>query len=96
MHRDLSEFVHPTLDRWITVREAARLQSFHDGFIFAGSEWQQLKQIGNAVPPLLGLALGRVTEAILEELSERRAALRGQRVPRDVQTVLPFTPAGAD
>jgi DNA (cytosine-5)-methyltransferase 1 len=47
MHRDLSEWVHPGLERWITVREAARLQSFHDGFIFVGSEWQQLKQIGN-------------------------------------------------
>ena len=53
MHRDMSEWVHPRLNRWITVREAARLQSFHDGFIFKSSEWQQLKQIGNAVPPLL-------------------------------------------
>ena len=58
MHRDLSEFVHPKLQRWITVREAARLQSFHDGFVFVGSEWQQLKQIGNAVPPLLAYAMG--------------------------------------
>jgi DNA (cytosine-5)-methyltransferase 1 len=47
MHRDLSEWVHPGLERWTSVREAARLQSFHDGFIFVGSEWQQLKQIGN-------------------------------------------------
>ena len=49
MHRDLSEWIHPKHDRWITVREAARLQSFHDGFVFMGSEWQQLKQVGNAV-----------------------------------------------
>ena len=54
MHRDLSEWVHPQLDRWITVREALRLQSFHDGFVLETSEWQQLKQVGNAVPPLLG------------------------------------------
>ena len=54
MHRDLSEWVHPRLDRWITVREALRLQAFHDGFVLATSEWQQLKQVGNAVPPLLG------------------------------------------
>ena len=33
MHRDLSEWVHPNYDRWITVREAMRLQSFHDGFV---------------------------------------------------------------
>ncbi|MEX2206027.1 MAG: DNA cytosine methyltransferase [Myxococcota bacterium] len=54
MHRDLSEWVHPEHHRWITVREALRLQSFHDGFVLGGSEWQQLKQVGNAVPPLLG------------------------------------------
>jgi DNA (cytosine-5)-methyltransferase 1 len=67
MHRDLSEWVHPRLDRWITVREAARLQSFHDGFVFVGSEWQQLKQIGNAVPPMLAGALGRLARAVLEQ-----------------------------
>jgi DNA (cytosine-5)-methyltransferase 1 len=65
MHRDLSEWIHPTYDRWITVREAARLQSFHDGFVFHGSEWQQLKQVGNAVPPLLGLAVARAAEGLL-------------------------------
>lgn len=73
MHRDLSEWVHPWLHRWITVREAARLQSFHDGFVFKSSEWQQLKQIGNAVPPLLAHALGEMAEAVIEQevLSER-------------------------
>ncbi len=50
MHRDLSEWVHPKLERRITVREAARTQSFHDGFVFECSEWRMLKQIGNAVP----------------------------------------------
>ncbi len=65
MHRDLSEWVHPRLNRWITVREAARLQSFHDGFIFMGSEWQQLKQIGNAVPPLMAHALGLLAKQVL-------------------------------
>jgi DNA (cytosine-5)-methyltransferase 1 len=54
MHRDLSEWVHPHYHRWITVREALRLQAFHDGFVLKTSEWQQLKQVGNAVPPLLG------------------------------------------
>jgi DNA (cytosine-5)-methyltransferase 1 len=70
MHRDLSEWVHPRLNRWITVREAARLQSFHDGFIFVGSEWQQLKQIGNAVPPLMAHALGRLAQEVLIALNE--------------------------
>lgn len=67
MHRDMSEWVHPSENRWITVREAARLQSFHDGFIFRGSEWQQLKQIGNAVPPLLAHALGVLAVKVLDE-----------------------------
>lgn len=66
MHRDLSEWIHPTFDRWITVREAARLQSFHDGFVFHGSEWQQLKQVGNAVPPLLGRAIARTVGSVLD------------------------------
>lgn len=70
MHRDLSEWVHPRLNRWITVREAARLQSFHDGFVFVGSEWQQLKQIGNAVPPLMGYALGKLAQEILATLAD--------------------------
>ena len=58
MARDCSDFIHPTLNRFITVREAARLQSFGDSFEFVGSQFAQLKQIGNAVPPLLGKAIG--------------------------------------
>lgn len=83
MHRDLSEWVHPKLERWITVREAARLQSFHDGFIFMSSEWQMLKQIGNAVPPLLGFAAARMSRAILSA-----AEGRPESVPVAVQTVM--------
>lgn len=74
MHRDLSEWVHPKHDRWITVREAARLQSFHDGFVFKSSEWQMLKQIGNAVPPLLGRAAAMVARRALEHLDDKSAA----------------------
>ncbi len=66
MHRDLSEWIHPKHDRWITVREAARLQSFHDGFVFHGSEWQQLKQVGNAVPPLMAFAIARAATQLLD------------------------------
>jgi DNA (cytosine-5)-methyltransferase 1 len=70
MHRDLSEWVHPEYHRWITVREAARLQSFHDGFVFKTSEWQMLKQVGNAVPPLLARALAAGALAALNEISQ--------------------------
>jgi DNA (cytosine-5)-methyltransferase 1 len=50
-------FLHPTAHRPITHREAARLQSFPDKFVFKGSRTQIARQIGNAVPPLLGKAL---------------------------------------
>lgn len=50
--------VHPILNRVMTPRELAALQSFPDDFIFKGSKKRQLVQIGNAVPPLLGKAIG--------------------------------------
>lgn len=86
MHRDLSEWVHPHLPRWITVREAARLQSFHDGFVFRGSEWQQLKQIGNAVPPLLAYSLGTMAHAVLDELRKERPKGRKRAMVQAILT----------
>lgn len=50
-------FTHPILDRCITTREAARIQSFPDTFRFYGSKTSQMKQVGNAVPPLLAKAI---------------------------------------
>ena len=50
-------FTHPYLNRAITVREAARLQSFPDDFVFLGTKSAQMKQVGNAVPPLLAAAI---------------------------------------
>lgn len=47
-----SEFVHPTQDRMLTIRECARIQSFPDDFRFFGTDNQQMQQIGNAIPPL--------------------------------------------
>ena len=58
-------FTHPILNRCITVREAARIQSFPDDFIFYGSKNSQMKQVGNAVPPRLGKI---IAESILKFL----------------------------
>lgn len=54
------KFTHPFLHRAITVREAARIQSFPDTFHFTGTKGSQMKQVGNAVPPLLAKAIATV------------------------------------
>ena len=46
-------WIHPTLNRAISVREAARLQSFPDSFVFKGTKDSQYQQVGNAVPPMM-------------------------------------------
>ena len=51
------QFTHPFLNRAITVREAARIQSFPDDFHFIGTKGSQMKQVGNAVPPLMAQAI---------------------------------------
>lgn len=50
-------YFHPIEHRVPTVRESARLQSFPDSFVFCGNQGEQYKQVGNAVPPLLGKAI---------------------------------------
>ena len=65
--------------RMISVREAARLQSFPDGFCFAGAMNASFRQIGNAVPPLLALAVGRslmniISQAVVKHVHRRLRA----------------------
>lgn len=56
---------HPVLNRAITPREAARLQSFPDSFIFHGGKTQVCRQIGNAVPPLLAHGIAQALKSFL-------------------------------
>lgn len=60
---------HPFLHRAITPREAARLQSFDDSFIFTGPRTSVCRQIGNAVPPLLGKAIADQITLSYQEVS---------------------------
>ncbi len=64
------KFTHPFLDRAITVREAARIQSFPDDFVFIGNKGSQMKQVGNAVPPILA---GAIAEVIMKNIKEEKA-----------------------
>jgi len=57
VHPASNRCIHPLLNRSLTPREGARLQSFDDDFEFFGNRTQITKQIGNAVPPLLGRAI---------------------------------------
>lgn len=57
---------HYKYNRIPSVRESARLQSFPDDFIFYGSKQQQYKQVGNAVPPLLGMAVAERIKEVLD------------------------------
>jgi DNA (cytosine-5)-methyltransferase 1 len=87
-------FTHPTQDRAITVREAARLQGFPDAFRFFGPRSGQYKQVGNAVPALMAR---RLVEAVVNEPSPEQSAL-GWTGRIDLRTLkqhphsrLPFT-----
>lgn len=61
------EYIHPTECRTLSVREAARLQSFTDDFVFIGNMREQYVQIGNAVPPVLAYSIAQKIRKCLEE-----------------------------
>lgn len=60
-------YIHPEMNRTLTPREAARIQSFPDDFIFYGSKTSICKQIGNAVPPKISFFLARLVKNIMKE-----------------------------
>jgi DNA (cytosine-5)-methyltransferase 1 len=64
-------FFHPTQERVISVREAARIQSFPDVYRFTGSITDQYAQVGNAVPPLMSKAVGEQIKNLVEEYVTR-------------------------
>ena len=66
-----SMWIHPELDRAISIREAARLQTFPDSFIFCGSKDKQYQQVGNAVPPIMAKAIAEKLADQLEQIEKR-------------------------
>jgi DNA (cytosine-5)-methyltransferase 1 len=77
------EYIHPDQHRTISIREAARIQSFPDWFVFEGSYSQQYDQVGNAVPPLLAKAVAAEIHAMLSsEQTLQRSPVRSRyRIP---------------
>lgn len=67
LSKDGLMFIHPTQNRSLTPREAARIQSFPDWFQFPIARTHQFRVIGNAVPPLIARAVGQAVKKFLKE-----------------------------
>ena len=66
-----SMWIHPVKDRAISIREAARLQTFPDSFVFCGSKDKQYQQVGNAVPPIMAKAIAKRLYKTLQKAEAR-------------------------
>ncbi|GIO70384.1 DNA cytosine methyltransferase [Paenibacillus cookii] len=64
-----SMWIHPTISRAISIREAARLQSFPDDYVFVGTKDSQYQQVGNAVPPMMAKAIAAKLAEMLDSCS---------------------------
>ena len=73
-------YIHPEQNRTLSVREAARLQTFPDSFRFAGPPSSRYQQIGNAVPPLLAKQVGTALKASLDVRVIRESGSRYREV----------------
>jgi DNA (cytosine-5)-methyltransferase 1 len=73
LQKDGLMFIHPRQKRSLTPREAARIQSFPDNFLFSGHRGNVYHQIGNAVPPLAGRAIGYALNRYLKDQKQSKA-----------------------
>lgn len=89
-------FIHPTQNRSLTPREAARIQSFPDWFRFPKARTKSFRLIGNAVPPLIGEAVGLAAKKLLDATAQqkKRRECSKIRIPKDdneaVEWLLPL------
>lgn len=95
LSKDGLMFIHPTQNRSFTPREAARIQSFPDWFQFPVARTHQFRVIGNAVPPLIGEAVGLAVKSYLEMTMKNKPLYFGlEPLPVDqneaVQWLLPL------
>jgi DNA (cytosine-5)-methyltransferase 1 len=72
------EYIHPDQVRTISIREAARIQSFPDWFVFKGPYTDQYDQVGNAVPPLLAKAVSLKIRSALLGVTEARREIKSR------------------
>ena len=74
-----SMWVHPTKDRAVSIREAARLQTFPDSFVFCGTKDKQYQQVGNAVPPMMAKAIAKsLADQLNKALKKARKRYEGR------------------
>jgi DNA (cytosine-5)-methyltransferase 1 len=81
LSKDGLMFIHPTQDRSLTPREAARIQSFPDWFQFPVSQTHQFRLIGNAVPPLVGKCLGNAINLWFDEIMQFPQKINNNKFP---------------
>jgi DNA (cytosine-5)-methyltransferase 1 len=80
-------YYHPTEHRYLTQREAAAIQSFPNNFIFEGTVSSQWRQIGNAVPPLLGKALGKAIISMYKKAEIKSSKTIKKKTIKEIQNV---------